>query len=129
MADLLVEATDLHKSFGPTHAVDGVSIQVPAGEIYGLVGPDGAGKTTLMRLLCGAMHPDAGRVMLAGIDLARRTEEARERIGYLAQRFALYEDLTVTGESAVFCRGTWVARQGVGAAQPGDPRVCRAGAL
>jgi len=95
MADLLVEATDLYKSFGPTHAVDGVSIQVPAGEIFGLVGPDGAGKTTLMRLLCGAMHPDAGSVTLAGIDMARRPEEAREQLGYLAQRFALYEDLTV----------------------------------
>jgi len=95
MADLLVEATELHKSFGPTHAVDGVSIQVPAGEIYGVVGPDGAGKTTLMRLLCGAMHTDVGRVVLAGIDMARQPEEAREQIGYLAQRFALYEDLTV----------------------------------
>jgi ABC-2 type transport system ATP-binding protein len=95
VVDLLVEATDLHKSFGPTHAVDGVSIQVPAGEIYGLVGPDGAGKTTLMRLLCGAMHPDAGGVVLAGFDMARRPEEARQQLGYLAQRFALYEDLTV----------------------------------
>jgi ABC-2 type transport system ATP-binding protein len=75
--------------------VDGVSLQVAAGEIYGLVGPDGAGKTTLVRLLCGALRPDAGSVTLAGFDMLRQPEGGRERLGYLAQRFALYEDLTV----------------------------------
>ena len=95
MAEVLIQANDLRKSFGSTRAVDGVSLQVSEGEIYGLVGPDGAGKTTLLRLLCGALHPDSGGAFLAGFDVARHVEQAREHIGYLAQRFALYEELTV----------------------------------
>jgi ABC-2 type transport system ATP-binding protein len=91
----LIVAETLHKSFGPVHAVDGVTVRVQPGEIYGLVGPDGAGKTTFIRLLVGALALDGGSVQLAGYDLARQTAEAREQIGYLAQRFALYEDLTV----------------------------------
>jgi ABC-2 type transport system ATP-binding protein len=75
--------------------VDGVSLRVAEGEIYGLVGPDGAGKTTLLRLLCGALHMDSGEAILAGFDVAHHVEQAREHIGYLAQRFALYEELTV----------------------------------
>ena len=91
----LIQASEVSKSFGATRAVDQVSLHVAAGEIYGLVGPDGAGKTTLMRLLCGALTLDHGAVELAGIDVASHMEHAREQIGYLAQRFALYEDLTV----------------------------------
>jgi len=91
----MIEARELHKSFGPTHAVDGVTIEVQAGEAYGLVGPDGAGKTTTMRLLVGASRLDSGTVEVAGYDMATQTEEARARIGYLAQRFSLYGDLTV----------------------------------
>jgi ABC-2 type transport system ATP-binding protein len=92
----VIEARDLHKTFGSTHAVDGVSIVVQAGEAYGLVGPDGAGKTTTMRLLVGASRLDSGSVTVAGFDMATQTEDARARIGYLAQRFSLYGDLTVT---------------------------------
>jgi ABC-2 type transport system ATP-binding protein len=95
MAEVLIQASDLHKSFGSNRAVDGVNLQVSEGEIYGLVGPDGAGKTTLLRLLCGALHPDSGGASLAGFDVGRNVELAREQIGYLAQRFALYEELTV----------------------------------
>lgn len=95
MSAARIVADDLHKHFGPIHAVDGVSLRVAAGEIYGLVGPDGAGKTTLVRLLCAALHPDAGAVTLAGFDMLKEPERGRERLGYLAQRFALYEDLTV----------------------------------
>ena len=91
----LVKATNLHKSFGNTHAVDGVSLQIPAGEIYGLVGADGAGKTTTMRLLVGALLPEAGDVTVCGYDVLRQTEQARSQIGYLSQRFSMYEDLTV----------------------------------
>src|SRR5574337_542253 len=94
-ASLLVEAHELRKSFGRTKAVDGVSLTVKAGEAYGLVGPDGAGKTTAMRLLVGALRLDAGSVMIGGYDLSKRPEAARSRIGYLAQRFSLYADLTV----------------------------------
>lgn len=95
MSDFLIDAYDLHKSFGDTHAVAGVSLRVAAGEIYGLVGPDGAGKTTIMRLLCGALVLDAGEVEIGGFDIRRQVERAREQIGYLAQRFSLYEELTV----------------------------------
>jgi drug efflux transport system ATP-binding protein len=91
----LVQATNLQKSFGETHAVDDVSLQIKAGEIYGLVGADGAGKTTTMRLLVGALLPDAGQVTVCGYDVIRKTELARSQLGYLSQRFSMYEDLTV----------------------------------
>ncbi len=95
MPDYLIDAWELRKSFGATHAVDGVSLRVAAGEIYGLVGPDGAGKTTVMRLLCGALTLDDGDAEIGGYDIRRQVERAREQIGYLAQRFSLYEELTV----------------------------------
>jgi ABC-2 type transport system ATP-binding protein len=91
----LIEARDLKKSFGATTAVNGVSLRVEAGEAYGLVGPDGAGKTTTLRLLVGALTPDSGSAQVAGYDLRTQTEQARLRLGYLAQRFSLYGDLTV----------------------------------
>jgi ABC-2 type transport system ATP-binding protein len=93
--NLLVNATNLRKSFGSTHAVDGVSLEIPAGEIYGLVGADGAGKTTTMRLLVGALKADSGEVNICGYDIDRQTEQARSQFGYLSQRFSMYEDLTV----------------------------------
>lgn len=93
--DYLVQATNLKKYFGVTHAVDGVSLQIKAGEIYGLVGADGAGKTTTMRLLVGALLPDEGSVSVCGYDVIRKTEEARSQLGYLSQRFSMYEDLSV----------------------------------
>jgi ABC-2 type transport system ATP-binding protein len=91
----LVAATNLHKFFGDLRAVDGVSLHIPAGEIYGLVGADGAGKTTTMRLLVGALLPDDGQVTICGYDVIRQVENARSHIGYLSQRFSMYEDLTV----------------------------------
>jgi len=91
----LIDATDLHKSFGAVHAVDGVTLKIEAGEIYGLVGSDGAGKTTTMRLIVGALQADTGEALVAGYDIKRQTESARSQIGYLSQRFSLYEDLTV----------------------------------
>lgn len=93
--NILIEAEQLYKHFGTTRAVDGVSLSVQAGEIYGLVGSDGAGKTTTMRLLCGALSPDSGRVAVCGINLEKDVEAARSQLGYLSQRFSLYEDLTV----------------------------------
>jgi ABC-2 type transport system ATP-binding protein len=90
----MIQANDLVKTFGSTRAVDRVSLAIPPGEIYGLVGPDGAGKTTTIRMLCGALTPDSGSVEIAGISTAREVERARENIGYLSQRFSLYEELT-----------------------------------
>jgi ABC-2 type transport system ATP-binding protein len=91
-----IVAENLYKSFGEVHAVNGLSLTVQEGEIYGLVGPDGAGKTTTMRLICGGFNPDKGSVSIRGFDLAHHAEQARAQIGYLAQRFSLYGDLTVT---------------------------------
>ncbi len=91
----------LSKSFGTTHAVDDISLQVEAGEIYGLIGPDGAGKTTSMRLLCGALKPEGQKnmpeavIQIDGVDMLKQTDQARAQLGYLPQRFSMYEDLTV----------------------------------
>lgn len=99
MAHILV--SHLSKSFGPMVAVDDVSIQVDPGEIYGLIGPDGAGKTTTMRLLCGALLPDPGKnrvetvIQIVGVDVLKQTDPARAQLGYLPQRFSMYEELTV----------------------------------
>ena len=98
---MLIEAENLRRSFGDVHAVQGVSFHIAEGEIYGLVGPDGAGKTTVMRLLCGALLPDKSSedgkttIRIAGHDIFKETEKARAHIGYLPQRFSLYEDLSV----------------------------------
>lgn len=90
-----METEDLVKTFGFIRAVDGLNLQVKAGEMVGLVGPDGAGKTTVMRLLCGALQATNGRIRVAGFDIPKQVEKAREHIGYLAQRFSLYGDLSV----------------------------------
>ncbi|HEX2994175.1 MAG TPA: ABC transporter ATP-binding protein [Anaerolineales bacterium] len=90
-----IYASHLRKSFGDIHAVDDVSLVVEPGEIYGLVGADGAGKTTTMRLLVGALKADMGEITICGYDINRQTETARSQFGYLSQRFSLYQDLTV----------------------------------
>jgi len=95
MNNYLIQANNISKSFGDVHAVDGVSLQIKAGEIYGLVGADGAGKTTTMRLLVGALKADSGEVNICGYDLNKQVENARSQFGYLSQRFSMYEDLTV----------------------------------
>jgi ABC-2 type transport system ATP-binding protein len=91
----LIEARGLVKSFGPNKVVDGVDLAIDGGGIYGLVGPDGAGKTTTIRLLCGLLQPDGGQVFIDGIGVDQEPEAARARLGYLSQRFSLYDDLTV----------------------------------
>lgn len=97
----MVELDRLVRRFKDVVAVDGLSLVVRPGEIYGLVGPDGAGKTTTFRLLVGALLPNSGRGNIAGFDLLTQIEQARSQIGYLPQRFSLYGDLTV-GENLRF---------------------------
>lgn len=91
----MIKTENLGKSFGPVVAVDVVNIHVPAGFIYGLVGPDGAGKTTLMRMICGLIVPDRGRVLLSAPIGGQGQRPSGVMLGYMPQRFGLYGDLTV----------------------------------
>jgi drug efflux transport system ATP-binding protein len=90
-----IRVDGLTKSFPGVRAVDALSFDVSPGEIFGLVGPDGAGKTTTLRMLAGIMPPDAGRATVAGADVVRNPEGAKRSLSYMPQRFGLYEDLTV----------------------------------
>lgn len=93
--EYIIQTYDLTKKFGKTVAVDGLNLAVRRGEIFGLVGPDGAGKTTTIRLLTAIMDPTSGRAKVDGFDTVRQAEEIKKRIGYMAQRFNLYGDLSV----------------------------------
>lgn len=90
----MINVTALSKSFGPIQAVDNVNLHVQAGDIYGLVGPDGAGKTTLMRMICGLLEPDQGDVFLQD-EAGKRLKKNSDFLGYMPQKFSLYGDLTV----------------------------------
>jgi ABC-2 type transport system ATP-binding protein len=92
---LAVEARELTKKFGSLTAVDRLALSIPPGEIFGLVGPDGAGKTTTMRLLTGVTQPTTGSVKVLGLEITRDPEAVRHRIGYVPQNSSLYADLTV----------------------------------
>lgn len=91
----MIEAQQLTRRFGPLVAVDAIDLTIPKGEVFGLVGPDGAGKTTTLRLLTGLLDADGGKAMVAGFDVAANPDAVRDRIGYMAQKFGLYGDLTV----------------------------------
>ncbi len=93
--DAQVVVENLVKRFGDFVAVDHASFRIGHGEIMGFLGPNGAGKSTIIRILCGLLRPSAGRVSVAGIDVARDPELVRQRIGYMSQKFSLYRDLTV----------------------------------
>jgi ABC-2 type transport system ATP-binding protein len=95
VAEIVVRTEGLGKSFGSIEAVRALDLEIPGGEMFALVGPDGAGKTTIIRMLCGILKPDSGRASVLGYDLGQRAEDIKTRIGYLSQRFSLYGDLTV----------------------------------
>ena len=91
----IIEASGLIRRFDAVAAVDGLTFTADCGEIFGLVGPDGAGKTATMRMLAGIMKPDGGRIVIDGIDVVSDPEAGKRRLSYMPQRFGLYEDLTV----------------------------------
>ena len=90
-----VRAEQLRKTFGSLVAVDGLDLTIDRGEVFGLLGPNGSGKTTTIRMLCGLMEPTSGRADVAGVDVTADPEGVRRRIGYMSQKFGLYDDLTV----------------------------------
>src|SRR5450432_2348743 len=91
----VIHAEHLSRKFGSLVAVRDVSLDVRRGEIFGILGPNGAGKSTTIRMLCGILDPTGGNGTVVGYDIVREAERIKERIGYMTQRFSLYEDLTV----------------------------------
>ena len=102
----VVEVRNLVKRFGALTAVDHVTFNIRAGEIFGILGPNGSGKTTTIRMLCGLMHPTEGGAWVAGADVEREPDRVKSRIGYMSQAFGLYRDLTVD-ENLAFYGGVY----------------------
>lgn len=100
--NIVIEARELTKQFGHFVAVDHISFQVHSGEIFGFLGANGAGKTTAMRMLCGLSKPTSGHATVAGFDVYRQSEMVKRSIGYMSQKFALYNDLTVAENLKLF---------------------------
>lgn len=94
-SEIIIQAQGLTRKFGKLTAVDHLDLEIRRGEIFGLVGPDGAGKTTTLRLLCGLVYITEGKATIAGLDVSAQHDSVKDQIGYMAQRFALYPDLTV----------------------------------
>ena len=90
-----IDVTGLTKRFGRKLAVDGVDIQVPEGQVWGFLGPNGSGKTTTIRMLCGLLKPDAGHGTCLGLDLVRQADAIKREVGYMTQRFSYWEDLSI----------------------------------
>jgi ABC-type multidrug transport system ATPase subunit len=95
MSDVMIECEGLTKRFGTFTAVDHVSFSVARGSIFGFLGPNGSGKSTVIRMLCGILEPTEGTARIAGRDIAREGDETKEMIGYMSQKFSLYDELTV----------------------------------
>jgi drug efflux transport system ATP-binding protein len=95
VSDVAVDIRQLTRRFGALTAVSGLTLQIARGEVFGLLGPNGSGKTTTIRMLCGLLDPSEGTASVAGLDVRSQAERVKLRIGYMSQRFGLYEDLTV----------------------------------
>src|SRR3954466_7139523 len=94
-AETMIECENLTRRFGHFTAVDHVSFKVAKGAIFGFLGPNGSGKSTVIRMLCGLLEPSDGRATIAGFDVATQTDEIKALIGYMSQKFSLYDELTV----------------------------------
>lgn len=136
--ELAVVATDIQKRYGKVEALRGVSFAVRKGELFGLIGPDGAGKTSLFRILATLLTADAGQATVCGLDVVRDYQAIRSKIGYMPGRFSLYQDLTVEENLELFATvfpplsvpitnwcATFTARLSLSAS--GVPEPCRAG--
>lgn len=106
-----VRTRDLVKRFGTFTAVDGVTLEIGRGEVFGFLGPNGAGKTTTIRILCGLLEPTAGEARVNGFDVAAEPERVKQSIGYMSQKFSLYDDLTVEENLEFFSMVYGVARE------------------
>jgi ABC-2 type transport system ATP-binding protein len=95
VSGLAIDVEGLNKSFGARHVVKDFSLKVKRGEIYGFLGPNGSGKTTTIRMLCGLLKPDAGKGVVLGHDVVQETPAIKRQVGYMTQRFSLWEDLTI----------------------------------
>lgn len=102
MSEIVISVRDLTKKFGRFTAVDNISFDVKKGEIFGFLGANGAGKTTAMRMLCGLSFPTSGSGSVAGFDVMTEAEEIKSHIGYMSQRFSLYNDLTIWENMMLF---------------------------
>jgi ABC-2 type transport system ATP-binding protein len=116
---LAVEARELSKWYGQLVAVDKLSLEIPEGEVLAFLGPNGSGKTTTIRMLCGIITPTSGQGRVLGFDVATQSEAIKARIGYMSQRFSLYEDLTV-GENLDFYAGVYQVPSGRRAQRVGE---------
>jgi ABC-2 type transport system ATP-binding protein len=111
-ADLAIDVKGLNKSFGEKHVVKDFSIQVPRGRITGFLGPNGSGKTTTLRMLCGLLTPDSGSGKCLGFDIVEQSDEIKLRVGYMTQKFSLYEDLTIEENLMFMARVHGLDRRG-----------------
>jgi ABC-2 type transport system ATP-binding protein len=119
VSEAAVDAQGLTRRFGAVTAVDQLTLRIAPGEVFGLLGPNGSGKTTTIRMLCGLLEPTAGSATVAGIDVAVAPEQVKRRIGYMSQRFGLYEDLTVA-ENLEFYGGIYGLPQAARAARSSE---------
>jgi ABC-2 type transport system ATP-binding protein len=118
VSDFSIEVKSLTKKFGGFTAVDGVSFEVGRGSIFGFLGANGAGKSTTIRMLCGLLDPTAGTATVGGFDVGREPERVKRVIGYMSQKFSLYEDLTVVENIRFFGRVYGLAKKSIDARLP-----------
>jgi ABC-2 type transport system ATP-binding protein len=114
---LAIEARQLTRRFGSLTAVDHVDLRVPRAQIYGFLGPNGSAKSTIIRMLCGLLSPLEGEAVVLGLDIPAQAEALRRKIGYMTQRFSLYDDLTVPRESRLHRRDLFAAAAAAAAAR------------
>ena len=112
MTGLAISGRALSKRFGDVIAVAGVDLQIPTGQIYGFLGPNGSGKTTMIRMLCGLLTPSGGEVRVLGLEIPAQAETLRRKIGYMTQKFSLYDDLTVAENMQFMARVHGLSRHG-----------------